>query len=277
MTTVQQFSFGMGLAAAAVLMGCGTTYDLPGVDDAVNARATAMFAEAKAAPPRTDATPAEGVARFRRVAARIQPVAERLCRDTLSRKGVECRVHLELDTRMADPNAYFTYAGPGRTDPVIRFTIPLLQDVANDDEAAFIMGHEYGHLVGQHIAKQEQQALAGALILGVVTAYANAEAASAGQRYDPRAVERTMEIGAAIGQAAYSQGYELESDMLGARIAMAAGYDPVKGARYFARDEAARTASGRLSFWGTHPADSRRLAVVLATVDQARAAGQAAE
>lgn len=268
MTMLQGFGFALTIGMAGLLAGCGTSYDLPGVDETVNARATAMFAQAKAAPPRIPASPSVGAARFARVAARIQPVAERLCRDELAQKGVECRVRLELDTRMAERNAYFTYDGPGKDNPVIRFTVPLLQDVENDDEAAFIMGHEYGHLIGQHIVKREQQAVAGALILGAITAYANAEAASAGQAYDQDAISRNMQIGAAVGQVAYSQTYELESDMLGTRIAMAAGYDPVKGAQYFARNEEARTASGQLSFWGTHPANSKRLAVVLATADQ---------
>ncbi|WP_230312223.1 M48 family metallopeptidase [Paracoccus lichenicola] len=256
---------------AGLLSGCGTSYDLPGVDDAVNARANAMFAQAKAAPPRAAATPAAGAARFQRVASRVQPVAERLCNAELAEKGADCRVQLGLDMQRTDRNAYFTYAGPGNGNPVIRFTVPMLQDVESDDEVAFIMGHEYGHLIGQHIVKQQQQAVAGALILGAITAYGNAQAASAGQSYDPNAVSRNMEIGAAVGSKAYSQTYELESDMLGTRIAMAAGYDPVKGAQFFARDEAARSRNGQLSFWGTHPADSRRLAVVLATVDQVKA------
>lgn len=268
MKMLQRLSVVLTFATTGLLAACGTSYDLPGVDDTVNARATAMFAQAKAAPPRAATTPAAGAARFHRVASRIQPVAERLCSDELAAKGADCRVRLELDTQRTDRNAYFTYAGPANSNPVIRFTVPMLQDVESDDEVAFIMGHEYGHLIGQHIVKQQQQAIAGALILGAVTAYANAEAASAGQSYDPNAVSRNMEIGAAVGSRAYSQTYELESDMLGTRIAMAAGYDPVKGAQFFARDEAARSRTGQLSFWGTHPADAKRLAVVLATVDQ---------
>ncbi|WP_207102394.1 M48 family metallopeptidase [Paracoccus shandongensis] len=273
MTFFQVFRALAATGLAALVTACGTTYELPGVDDSVNARATAMFAEAKSASPRSPASPALAQARFQRVASRIQPVAEALCKAELAQKGADCRVKLELDRQMAERNAYFTYAGPGNSDPVIRFTVPMLQDVESDDEVAFILGHEYGHLIGQHIVKQQQQAVAGALILGALTAYANAEAASAGQSHDPNAVGRNMEIGAAIGQKAYSQTYELESDMLGTRIAAAAGYDPVKGARFFARDEAARSQGGKLSFWGTHPADAKRLAVVLATVDQMKSGG----
>lgn len=135
---------------------------------------------------------------------------------------------------MNQRNAYFTYVND---KPVLRLTVPMLQDVASDDEVAFIMDHEYGHLIGRHIEKKRQQAMAGALILGVLTAYSNSQAASVGAYYDPNAVERNMELGAAAGASAYSQSYELESDMLGTWIAEAAGCDPVKGARFFARAE----------------------------------------
>ncbi|WP_295042912.1 M48 family metallopeptidase [uncultured Paracoccus sp.] len=265
----------LACGVAILSSACGTTYTLPTVDDTASSRASAMFAEAKAAPPRKAAAASTAEARFARVSARIQPVAEQLCKTELAAKGTDCRVNLALDRQRKDRNAYFSYDGPANTRPMIRFTLPMLQDVESDDEVAFILGHEYGHLIGQHIVKQQQQALAGALILGAVTAYANAEAASAGQSYDPNAVGRNMEIGAAIGQVAYSQTYELESDMLGTRIAAAAGYDPVQGAKFFARDEAARSQNGQLSFWGTHPADSKRLAVVLATVDQMKSGAAA--
>jgi Zn-dependent protease with chaperone function len=254
------------------MAACGTTYTMPGVGEDTTSRANTMFAEAKAAPPRSLSSANTGISRFTRVARRVEPVARKLCEQELARKGgVDCNVKLELDRQMTERNAYFTYAAPGKQSPVIRFSVPILQDAASDDEVAFILGHEYGHLIGQHIVKQEQQALAGAIILGAITAYGNASAASAGQYYDPDSVSRNMELGAAVGQTAFSQTYELESDMLGTRIAHAAGYDPIKGAQFFARDEAARSKSGQLSFWGTHPADEKRMAIVIATMDEIQA------
>lgn len=168
---------------------------------------------------------------------------------------------LQIDREMKQRNAYFTYDGK---EPVIRISMPMLQDSASDDEVGFILGHEYGHLIGRHIQKQQQQALAGALLLGVITAAATVNSAS----YNPNTVSQSMDVGAAASAMAYSQTYELESDTLGTRIARAAGYDPVKGAKFFARAEAARTSAGNLSFWGTHPPDAKRLATVLATMQQ---------
>jgi Zn-dependent protease with chaperone function len=228
-----------------------------------------MFQQARSAARPAPSSTSVAEARFNRVARRVAPVAKSLCSQEFAKdKPIDCDVALEIDRKLADRNAYFTYREKGNRSPVIRFSLSLLQDVQSDDEVAFIMGHEYGHLIGQHIQKQQQQAIAGALILGAISAYAQASAASYGGYYDSGAVARDTQLGAQIGGIAFSKSYELESDMLGTRIAHRAGYDPIKGAKFFARNEAVKTQAGQLSFWGTHPADSERVAVVLATMNQ---------
>jgi Zn-dependent protease with chaperone function len=260
------------LAMTIFLSNCGTTYVMPEISSDVASRSNMLFAEANAAPQRQPSSARTGSARYQRVIRRVEPVARQFCEQEFSgQEQVDCNVRLEVDTTMTERNAYFTYAGPNNTTPVIRFTVAMLQDAKSDDEIAFIVGHEYGHLIGQHIIKQQQQQLAGALILGAVAAYGNAQAASAGTYYDPNAVNNSMELGATIGQIAFSKTYELESDMIGTRITAAAGYDPIEGAKYFARDEAVRSSSGNLSFWGTHPSDAQRVEVVLATMEQIQA------
>lgn len=62
--------------------------------------------------------------------------------------------------------------------------------------------------------------------------------------------------------------------MIGTAIAKLAGYDPVKGARYFVGHEGAKTVDGSLSFWGgTHRPDAKRIATVLATLGGIEANG----
>lgn len=253
------------LLLPVLLAACGTTYQLPELEDTQNQTASRMFAEARTAPPRAALAPSAAERRFRRVAARIGPAGKQYCEAlTADRRGFDCNVDIGIDREMKQRNAYFTYLDG---EPVIRISMPMLRDTGSDDEAAFILGHEYGHLVGRHIEKQQQQALAGALILGVIAAAATADAGY----YDPGLVNSSMDIGAATGSMAYSQTYELESDTLGTRITHAAGYDPVEGAKFFARPEDARTEAGNLSFWGTHPPDAKRLATVLATMEQIKA------
>lgn len=259
----------LNFAPFAFLAACSTNFTMPEVDIATKEEAAALFAQAQALPQRSPQNLRASVARFERVASRVQPAAKQLCENEIVQTTqIDCDVSIEIDTRMQTRNAYFTYASPGNQDPVIRFSVPILQDAQSDDEIAFILGHEYGHLLGQHIEKQQQQAIAGALIFGAIAAYTNAQSAYYGGYSDPNAVSRAVEDGAAIGQLVYSQTYELESDMLGTRITAAAGYDPVEGAKFFARPERSYVRPGELSFWGTHPANEARLEMVISTMKQ---------
>lgn len=248
------------------LSACGTTYQLPELGEAQSQQANQMFAKAQQNGSRQMLSPRAAEQRFQRVSSRVTRVGKQYCETlTAEREAFNCNVDVAIDRELNERNAYFTY---NNDKPVIRISLPMLQDTASDDEVAFILGHEYGHLIGRHIEKQEQQALAGAIILGAVTAAANSYSASYGGYYDANAVSQSVEVGAALGSQAYSQSYELESDTLGTRIAAAAGYDPVKGAMFFARPEAAKTTAGNLSFWGTHPPDRKRLATVIATAEE---------
>lgn len=259
----------LAVAAMALLSACGTTYQLPEIDEATDSRAAALFTAAQSA-SRPAVTPdAQAIARFRRVSARIAPVGTRLCqRETTDRRGFDCNVRIDIDHKDKTRNAYFTYADSAAlTGPRVFVTVPMLRDIQNDDELAFVLGHEYGHLIGRHIEKRRQQQVVGMLIMGTIAA-----AASANNPYaDPNLVSDGMSAGAAIGGSAFSQTYELESDTLGTMIARSAGYDPVRGAAYFARAEASKSEDGHLSFWGTHPPDRKRVATVMATVDQLEA------
>lgn len=254
---------------AVGVTACGTTYELPALNETQSSEAAKMFAEARSEPARAKISEKAAQQRFQRVARRVAPVGKRVCEITTSDKpNFNCDVDIAIDFRMKERNAYFTY---DKQRPIIRASMPLLRDTVSDDEVAFVLSHEYGHLIGRHIQKQQQQALAGALILGAITAAATAQSTPYGTYYDADAVSSGMEIGAAAGSIAYSQTYELESDTLGTRIAYAAGFDPAAGAKFFARPEEARTSSGKLSFWGTHPPDEKRVATVLATVEQIKA------
>ena len=260
------------LVSGAVLVAlgaCGTTYDVPVAAPAQLTQAKAMFAEEQNPTTTRSGQRLSGglaVSQYQRVVSRVEPVAEQFCRtQTADKPAFECDVTIVVDTRMPYSNAYQQYVD-GK--PVVAFTLPLIADARNEDELAFVLGHEFGHHIGEHIKKQQQQAMAGALIAGIAMAYAQS-----GDTYTPdyvkqQNIENSMSAGAAIGQMAYSQTYELESDVIGTYIAKAAGYDPVKGARFFARPEPARTPNGALSFWGTHPSNEKRLATVIATAEK---------
>ena len=258
---VKWFRAACAAASTLALLACGNTYAVPAIDGATAQRAQSMFAATRAEGTRRPQSTSAAKARFARVSRRVQPVAESYCRALLAdRPGFDCDARVEIDTKMKQRNAYFTYQG--RT-PVIRMSLPLLRDMANDAEVAFIMSHEYGHLIGRHVEKRSQQQLAGALIMGAIAAAATSDT----DQNRSRVIADSVGVGVTVGTFAYSQTYELESDTLGTHIAYSAGYDPILGAKYFARPEPQRTADGRLSFWGTHPPDVQRMATVIATVD----------
>ncbi|WP_051927663.1 M48 family metallopeptidase [Ruegeria halocynthiae] len=260
-------------ASLAALSACGTTYQVTELSDSHQAKAKAMFAQERNPQTATSGkrlSSKQAISQFNRVVRRVEPVAENFCRqNSQDRKAFDCDVLIRVDKKAEERNAFQTYDKDGK--PLIVFTVPMIADARNEDELAFVMGHEVGHHLAQHIQKQEQQAVAGALILGAIAA------AGSSPYVDPSVnqanIENAVNLGMKVGNKAFSQTYELESDVIGTYIAKTAGYDPIKGAKYFARPESPKMAEGQLSFWGTHPPDEKRIAVVLATVDKMESSG----
>lgn len=190
---------------------------------------------------------------FLAVVARVEPVAERYCRD----RGVArtCDFRIVVDDRPGQPpNAFQTLDRLGR--PVIGFTLALIADARNPDELAFVLGHEAAHHIAGHIPKRRDQAMSGALLAGVL---AQASGMSAEE------VKAAQDMGAEVAARSYSRDFELEADALGAEIALVAGYDPVRGSGFFDRlpDPGDR-------FLGSHPPNAERKALVAATVRRLR-------
>ncbi|HSG57733.1 MAG TPA: M48 family metalloprotease, partial [Paracoccaceae bacterium] len=123
------------------------------------------------------------------------------------------------------------------------------------DELAFIMAHEAAHHVAGHLARQQQNAVRGAIIFG--------QLATITGRASPATVETAQQLGAVVGSRRYSQEFELEADALGTIIAARAGYNPLRGAEFFFRlpDPGDR-------FLGTHPPNAARVAIVQQTAAQ---------
>lgn len=182
---------------------------------------------------------------FVQIVERVEPVAERECRARTS--GVNCDFRILVDDRPNQPaNAFQTLDKNER--PIIVFTLKLLDEARNVDEIAFVMGHEAAHHVAGHIARQKQNAAAGAVIFGTLASAAGTDIAAA------------QRIGAQVGARSYSKDFELEADALGTVITTRAGYNPVKGAEFFNRipDPGDR-------FLGTHPPNAQRIETVRRT------------
>lgn len=237
------------LVLTVLLAGCGTTYAVPEVG-AGPAGASGPTA------PRAAPGPARTRADFNRVVARVEPAAERLCRQELPQASADaCDFRIVVDSKM-EPNAYASVGEDGR--PQITFAASLLPLMESDDEIAFVLSHESGHHIAGHIAKQAQQRAVGAMLGGLAAAVG----AAYGYPASDQAMQDAVRLGGEVGARSYSQTYELEADTLGAYIAARAGYDPERGAAFFERPEIA--SAGGLPILTSHPGSAQREATVAA-------------
>ena len=223
-------------AAALFLAGCVTTTTSPEPQSAPQQSTVAQLSVSQAN------------ARLAPIKARMEPVAERECRARTTGMNCDFLIRVHPDASMP-ANAYQSLGKSGR--PVITFTSALVSDIRNDDELAFVMGHEAAHHLMGHIGRAQTDAMAGAVIVGILAAAAGADAST---------IDAAMDVGATVGSRAYSKEYELEADRLGTVITHRSGYDPVKGARYFTR-----IPDPGNQFLGTHPPNSQRIAIVKKT------------
>ena len=199
--------------------------------------------------PQAALDPATAARNFGFVATRMEPRLEAECRDRLA--GENCDFQIIVDTSPgAAPNAFQTRDRSGR--PIIAFTVALIAEARNTDELAFIMGHEAAHHILSHIPRQQQTAVVGSVMSGVLAAALGG---------NPTAIRTAQDLGAKVGALHYSKDYELEADALGTRLAFDAGFDPERGAAYFSR-----IPDPGNSFLGTHPPNTQRLATVRQTL-----------
>ncbi len=194
-------------------------------------------------------SPEQAAENFIAVVDRVEPVAERICR--AERPGLDCDYQIVVDGRPEmPPNAFQTVDRAGR--PIIAFTISLIAEARNQDELGFILGHEAAHHIAGHLPRQQESAVRGAVLAGVLATLGGGDAG---------VVRTAQDIGATVGARAYSKDFELEADALGTVIAYRAGYDPELGAAYFTRIQD----PGNM-FLGTHPPNARRIETVRRTV-----------
>lgn len=199
--------------------------------------------------PTTINSSSQAARAFAQVTARVEPIAERECRSRTS--GVNCDFRIVIDDRAGQQSNAYQFLDKNNR-PVIAFTLKLIDEARNADELAFVMGHEAAHHIGGHIARQQKNAIAGAVIFAGLATLTGASAAG---------VDEATKLGAQVGARSYSKDFELEADALGTVITHRAGFSPLKGAAFFTRipDPGDR-------FLGTHPPNASRIQTVRNTV-----------
>ncbi|MGR3636131.1 MAG: M48 family metalloprotease [Shimia sp.] len=135
------------------------------------------------------------------------------------------------------------------------------------DGAGELRQHDNGHATGPtitdpgknissvdiagHLGKTQNNAALGAILIGVAAAAAGAEGSL---------LDMAVNTGAQVVSRAYSKNFELEADALGTVIAHKSGYNPVRGAEFFAR-----IPDPGDQFLGTHPPNASRMKIVKET------------
>jgi predicted Zn-dependent protease len=144
-----------------------------------------------------------------------------------------------------DPNVVNAFALPGGQ---VFITQALFNQLETEDQLAGVFGHEVGHVVARHgaerIAKQElTQGLTGAAVIASGD-YNTAQAA---------------QMIAGLVNMSYGRDQELESDDLGVRFMIQAGYDPEALVGVMQILEKASGGQRQPEFMSTHPSPENRV------------------
>jgi Zn-dependent protease with chaperone function len=195
-----------------------------------------------------------GVAAYKRVARRVEPVSESICRSFSKDLPAQfCDFQIRFDDNpKAAPHAYQTIGKDGK--PIITFNVNMLRSIKNDDEIAFIMGHEAGHQIARHLLQKRNNANGGAILGAIIIG------GLGGNPMDG------ANLGGMVGAQSFSKKFELQADRIGAHVATRSGYNAIRGARSFERT------GGSNSMLSTHPPGADRFAVVQRTVAEINAA-----
>jgi predicted Zn-dependent protease len=168
--------------------------------------------------------------------------------------------HIQWDFIVLDSDVINAFALPGGN---VFLSRGLLQRFTNEAQVAAVLGHEIGHVTGQHVDERISQAvvLQGLVVAtGVATAGTDSELARAA----PIVIG-----GAGTGfLLKFGRDQELEADALGMRYMVAAGYDPQGMVQVL---EILRDAAGGASppeILSTHPDPGRRIRDAQRQIDE---------
>lgn len=132
-----------------------------------------------------------------------------------------------------------------------------LMDVLNDDELAFVLAHEAGHVAARHIAKKIQSGMAYQLLLGIAFASAGDKSA------DMEEVARGIDIVFNIVSLSYSRQDEYQADYLGGKYGYLAGFDPYASISALEKIKKTEGANWKvMAYFRTHPYVDERIEVL---------------
>ena len=184
-----------------------------------------------------------------RLQDQIDAVGKKLVDNTIAQETpYQYEFHL-----LSDPNTVNAFALPGGQ---IFITYALYKRLSSEDQLAGILGHEIGHVVGRHSAERiAQSELANTVATGAqVGADAGMLASQLGQTI-------LLKNG---------RGDELESDDLGVKFMLEAGYDPEALIEVMQILKEASGGQRVPEFQSSHPDPDNRIEKIRAAIDKYR-------
>ncbi|HJO03223.1 MAG TPA: M48 family metallopeptidase, partial [Acidobacteriota bacterium] len=166
------------------------------------------------------------------------------------------RPELPWTFRVVDDTIVNAFALPGG---YIYMTRGILAYMNSEAEAVGVLGHEIGHVTARHGAQRHTSASLAQIGLGAGSVLSS----------EVRALGGILQTGVGLLFLKFGRDDELQSDQLGVRDAVGAGYDPRRLAAFFRTISAMSDAGGgRLPTWlSTHPAPDNRVERVLAAAE----------
>jgi predicted Zn-dependent protease len=173
----------------------------------------------------------------------VDKVGAKLVNNSIARQSpYKYEFHL-----LRDPNAINAFALPGGQ---IFITYALYSKLENEDQLAGVLGHEIGHVLGRHSAERmAKQGLTQGVISGVMVG------GGEGMGQMSAMIANTINM-------KYGRGDELESDDLGVRFLIKAGYQPEEMIGVMEILKAAAGPNRTPEFQSTHPDPENRIEMI---------------
>ena len=156
---------------------------------------------------------------------------------------------------LKDSQTINAFALPGGQ---IFITYALFSKLENEDQLAGVLGHEIGHVVGRHSAERmAKQGLTETFVSGVAVGL------------DPNTAQGAAAIANVINMS-YGRDDELESDELGVRFMIDAGYNPIELIGVMEILKAAAGPNRTSERMSTHPDPENRIEKIKEAIEKYR-------
>lgn len=157
---------------------------------------------------------------------------------------------------LADRKTINAFALPG--GPIF-ITEALYSQLQNDDQLAGVLGHEIGHVIGRHSAERMAK-------LGFTNSVLTAVAVGS----ESQGATQLVAVAGNLINMKYGRGDELDSDNLGVKIMLDAGYDPEALIAVMEILKQAGESNRTPEFQSTHPDPDNRAEKIREAIEQYR-------